>query len=57
MSQLFAEFGVPAGAPPPFLLGADRREKAFVRYAAEHPVQGARRDPCLLGHVPKLGFP
>jgi hypothetical protein len=37
MSQLIADFGVPAGGPPPFLLGADRRDEPYVAQAAEHP--------------------
>ena len=57
MSQLFAEFGAPAGGPPPLLPGADRRDEPYVAQAAEHPVQGARRDPCLLGPLPRSGFP
>jgi hypothetical protein len=28
--ELFAEFGMPAGRPPPLLLGADRRDEPFV---------------------------
>jgi hypothetical protein len=57
MPQLFAEFGVPAGGPPPLLLGADRRDEPYADQAAEHPVQGTRRDPCLLGPLPRPGFP
>jgi len=57
MSQLSAEFGVPAGGPPPLLLGADRRDEPYVAQAAEHPVQGARRAPCLLGPLSRSGFP
>jgi len=57
MSQLFAEFGVPARGPPPLLLGTDRRDEPYVAQAAEHPVQGARRAPCLLGPLSRSGFP
>ena len=57
MPQLFAEFGVPAGGPPPLLLGTDRRDEPYVAQAAEHPVQGARRAPCLLGPLSRSGFP
>ena len=46
-----------SGRPPPLLLGTDRRDEPYVAQAAEHPVQGARRDPCLLGPLPRSGFP
>jgi transposase len=38
MSQLFAEFGAPAGGrPPPLLLGADRRDEPYVAWAGRLP--------------------
>ncbi len=47
MSQPFAEFGVPAGGPPPLLLGTDRRDEPYVAQAAEHPL--TYREP---GEIP-----
>jgi hypothetical protein len=57
MSQLFAEFAVPAGGPPPLPLGTDRQDEPYAAQAAEHPVQGAQRDPCLLDPLSRSGFP